>query len=109
MRLARVTGAVVCTIHHPAYDGRRLLMCELLTPEGAPTGVEEIAVDHAQAGVGDRVLILQEGNGIRQILGKDAGPIRDLIVGVVDLISHEPTPQPSSTQPSTQGAAGEAR
>ncbi len=109
MRLARVTGTVVCTIHHPAYDGRRLLMCELLTPEGAPTGVEEIAVDHAQAGVGDRVLILQEGNGIRQILGKDAGPIRDLIVGVVDLISHEPTPAPSSTQPSTQGAAGEAR
>ena len=87
MKLAHVVGTVVCTIHHPAYEGRRLLLCELLDETGAPTGSQEIAVDHVQAGVGDQVLILSEGNGIRQILGAQAGPIRDLIVGIVDDIS----------------------
>lgn len=87
MKLAKVIGTVVCTIHHPAYDGRRLLLCELLDERGGPTDAQEIAVDHAQAGLGDLVLILSEGNGIRQLLGSDAGPIRDLIVGVVDDVS----------------------
>jgi ethanolamine utilization protein EutN len=89
MKLARVVGTVVCTIHHPSYDGRRLLLCELLDERGEPTGAQEIAVDHVQAGVGDQVLVMSEGNGIRQLLGADAGPIRDLIVGVVDDVSAE--------------------
>ena len=89
MKLARVKGTVVCTIHHPSYNDRRLLLCDLLDERSEPTGAQEIAVDHAQAGVGDLVLILSEGNGIRQLLGPNAGPIRDLIVGVVDDVSAE--------------------
>ncbi len=87
MKLARVRGTVVSTIKHPAYDGRTLLLCQPLTPEGREKGDQVVAVDHAQAGEGDLVLILTEGNGVRQILGPDAGPIRSVIVGIVDEVS----------------------
>ena len=93
MKLARVQGTVVCTIKHPTYEGRRLMLCALLDVHGNPTGKQEIAVDLVQAGVGDRVLIMSEGNGVRQLLGANAGPIRDVIVGVVDLLSVDHLPQ----------------
>lgn len=86
MRLARVVGTVVATIKHPTYHGRTILLCQPLTPEGEATGAPVVAVDHAQAGVGDHVLILTEGNGVRQLLGADAGPIRSLVVGIVDAV-----------------------
>ncbi|MCB9539664.1 MAG: EutN/CcmL family microcompartment protein [Myxococcales bacterium] len=86
MRLARVVGTVVATIKHPTYQGRTILLCQPLTPEGEATGAPVVAVDRAQAGVGDHVLILTEGNGVRQLLGADAGPIRSLVVGIVDAV-----------------------
>ncbi|MCB9547167.1 MAG: EutN/CcmL family microcompartment protein [Myxococcales bacterium] len=84
MKLARVLGTVVSTIKHPAFDHRTLLYCDVLTPAGDPDGQRIIAVDHVQAGVGDTVLILDEGNGARQILGPTAQPVRAVIVGIVD-------------------------
>lgn len=84
MRLARVKGSVVATVKHPTYLGHTLLLCQVLGPHGEDRGPQLIAVDRVQAGVGDRVLILTEGNGVRQILGPDAGPIRSLVVGIVD-------------------------
>ncbi|MFZ4735545.1 MAG: EutN/CcmL family microcompartment protein [Bradymonadia bacterium] len=84
MRLARVRGTVVATIKHPTYVGRTLLLCQPVTPTGEARGEQVIAVDRAQAGVGDLVLVLTEGNGVRQLLGPNAGPIRSVIVGVVD-------------------------
>ena len=86
MKLARVRGTVVATIKHPTYEGRTLLLCQPLTFDGREKGEQVIAVDRVQAGVGDLVLILTEGNGVRQIIGPDAGPIRSLVVGVVDAV-----------------------
>ena len=48
-------------------------------------------------GAGDRVLVLREGSGIRQIVGREMGkttaeavtmdwPVRSLIVGIVDVV-----------------------
>jgi microcompartment protein CcmK/EutM len=38
-----------------------------------------------QAGVGDKVIVMTEGNGVRQILKMgDIVPIRSMIVGIVD-------------------------
>lgn len=84
MILGRVTGSVVGTLKHPAYDGRALLVVQPIDGGGADHGGRLLAVDHAQAGPGDRVLVLCEGNGIRQILGDPTSPVRALIVGVVD-------------------------
>lgn len=91
MKLARVAGTVVAPIHHPALDGARWLLCDLLDPadlEGAGSG-SLIALDTVDAGVGDTVLILDEGTSARQILGLAAGPIRALVVGVVDAVTLE--------------------
>ncbi|MEE2643934.1 MAG: EutN/CcmL family microcompartment protein [Myxococcota bacterium] len=87
MKVARVIGSVVSTIKAPTYEGRKLLLCEHLDHSGVPLKSREIAVDLVQAGVGDRVLIMSEGNGIRQLLGADAGPIRDVIVGIIDTLA----------------------
>jgi microcompartment protein CcmK/EutM len=82
--LGRVTGSVVATIQIDHLAGRRLLLVERLDLAGDTTEQYDIAVDEAKAGPGDTVLVLDEGNGARQILGIDPGAIRAVIVGVVD-------------------------
>lgn len=87
MRLARVIGTVVATVKHPAYEGQKIMLCQPLAPDGQPMGGQMIAVDRAQAGPGDVVLVLTEGNGIRQLFGVEVLPIRSAIVGIVDHVS----------------------
>lgn len=84
MYIGRVTGTVVATIKHEAFHGRKLLIVDQLGLDGEPTGSYDICVDVAQAGVGDRVLVMDEGNGARQILARSVAPIRAVIVGIVD-------------------------
>ncbi len=87
MILGRVTGTVVATIKHPSYEGHKLLEVTPIDERGAPQGAALLAVDHAQAGVGDTVLVLKEGNGVRQILVGDLKatlPILETIVAIVD-------------------------
>ena len=89
MKLARVVGTVVSTINVPVYDGRKLLLCDLLDPAGAPAGGYLIAVDTVGAGAGETVLLLDEGNSARQILAAPEAPIRTLVVGIVDHVELE--------------------
>lgn len=84
MKLGRVAGTVVSTISHPIYDHRRLLMCDILDADGQDTGGYLICVDAVEAGPGETVLILDEGNGARQVVGDPHGPIRAVVVGIVD-------------------------
>ena len=84
MILGRVTGSVVSTIHHSVVDGRKLLLAERLDHKGKATGKYVIAMDSIGAGRGETVLILDEGNGARQILDDDSAPIRSIVVGIVD-------------------------
>ena len=72
---------------HPAFAGRTLLVVQPLDERGGDAGPSFVAIDHAQAGVGDKVLVLTEGNGVRQILkAGDIVPIRSIIVGIVDQV-----------------------
>ncbi|MFQ5948665.1 MAG: EutN/CcmL family microcompartment protein [Acidimicrobiia bacterium] len=87
MKLGRVSGTVVSTINAPVFDGRRLLLCDLLDLAGEPTGGYLIAVDAVDAGAGETVLLLDEGNSARQIVGLDPAPVRAVVVGVVDELS----------------------
>jgi microcompartment protein CcmK/EutM len=86
MILARITGSVVSTIHHPIVDGRKLLLAERLDQDGNPTGGYLIAMDAVGVGQGETVLVLDEGNGARQVLDDDNAPIRSVVVGIVDEI-----------------------
>lgn len=88
MKLGRAVGTVVSTINHPFFDEQRLLLCRLVGPDGGHRGYV-IAVDVVDAGAGETVLILDEGNSARQIFGIDTGPIRAVVVGIVDDV-HRP-------------------
>lgn len=89
MYIGRVCGTVVATIKNEIYQGRKLLVVDRLDLEGRPTARYDIAVDVVQAGVGDRVLVLDEGNSARQIVGREPdGAIRAVIVGIVDEVDY---------------------
>ncbi len=87
MKVGRVAGTVVSTINSPVFDNRRLLLCDIVEPDGKATGDYTIAVDAVDAGTGDLVLILDEGNSARQIVGEEVAPIRAVVVGIVDEVS----------------------
>lgn len=80
MILGRVIGEIYGTIKHPFYEGKKLLVIE----RDSPAGSYLIAVDSVGAGVGEPVLVLDEGNGARQVLGSPDGPVRSVVVGIVD-------------------------
>jgi ethanolamine utilization protein EutN len=87
MILGRVIGSIYATIQHPLYGNRKLMMVEKTAPDGTPGKDYLIAVDTVDAGEGDRVLIVDEGNGARQILGDAKAPIRSVIAGIIDEVS----------------------
>ena len=85
MRHCRVVGPMWAAVKHPAFVGRSLFVVQPLDEHGKDAGQSFVAIDHVQAGVGDKVIVLTEGNGVRQILKMgDIVPIRSIIVGIVD-------------------------
>jgi microcompartment protein CcmK/EutM len=91
VKTCRVVGPLWSAVKHPAFAGRTLFVVQPLDEHGADVGTSFVAVDHAQAGVGDKVLVLTEGNGVRQILKMgDVVPIRSMIVGIVDAVELAP-------------------
>ncbi len=87
MRYCRVVGNITAAVKHPAYAGRKLMTVQPLDEAGADSGDVFVAVDDVQAGPGDKVIVLTEGNGVRQILKMgDIVPIRSIIVGIVDRV-----------------------
>jgi ethanolamine utilization protein EutN len=86
MILGRVIGSITSTINHPFYDGRKLMVVEKTDAAGAPLADYLIAVDTVGAGPGERVLVLDEGNGARQVFASSDAPVRSVIVGIVDAV-----------------------
>ena len=84
MKIGRVAGTVVATICSPSLENRKLLSIDLLDLDGNATGKDLIAVDAVGAGAGETVLVLDEGNGARQVLEAPDAPIRAVVVGIVD-------------------------
>ena len=86
MVLAEVVGTVVSPVQIPILDGQKLLLLRPVGPAGEPSGKTRIGIDRAQAGVGDRVLVIDEGNSGRQIMGDPKGAVKTIVVGVVDYV-----------------------
>ena len=89
MFLADVIGTVVTPIQIPELGARTQLLLRPITPAGARTAKTRIAIDKVGAGVGDRVIVLDEGNGGRQVLGLPKAAIKTVVVGIVDRIEHK--------------------
>ena len=87
MILGKVCGAIHSTINHKFYDNRKLLVVDKLAMDGKPTGAYLIAVDQVDAGAGETVLVIDEGNSARSIVKDDMAPLRSIIVGIVDEVN----------------------
>jgi ethanolamine utilization protein EutN len=86
--LGRVCGTIVSTVEHPFYDGKKQLIVRACGPDGAFDGDKYVvAVDLVGAGVGETVLVEDEGNSARQLLGTPNAPVRSVIIGIVDEIT----------------------
>ena len=88
MMLGRVCGTVVATVEHLFYSGRKQLIVRAIRPNGSYDGERYVvAVDLVGSGVGETVLVEDEGNSARQLLGAaPRGPVRSVVVGIVDAV-----------------------
>lgn len=92
MILAKVVATVVSTEKHPHYRGRTILAVQPVDPEGDPKGRILLAVDGVQAGIGDTVLVVDEGGSARAVIGEEAAlTIRTAVCAIVDHVDREMT------------------
>jgi microcompartment protein CcmK/EutM len=84
MILSKVIGTLVATQKNQALREQKLLIVQPIDLNGTFIGRDLIAVDNVDAGVGDTVLVMQEGTGARQILKREDIPVHSVIVAVVD-------------------------
>ncbi len=88
MMLAKVVANVVATMKHPDCDGYKLLVVRPVDPNGRTYGGSLLALDAVQAGIGDTVLVIDEGGSGRAVLGApDKRILRTVISGIVDEVS----------------------
>jgi ethanolamine utilization protein EutN len=86
MQIARVVGTVVATQKNAKLEGAKLLLVQPLDPSGAAKGPTVIAIDSVSAGIGDRVLLVQDGKAANIVLDKGLAAVDAAIVGVVDAV-----------------------
>lgn len=87
MLLARVIGNIVATHKNQRYEGTRAMLCRQISSEGKDMDYTCIALDSVDSGIGDIVVIAQEGwSASTAATGKAGAAIDSAIVGVVDYI-----------------------
>jgi len=84
--IARVVGNVVATQKQEAHEGKKILLIQPLDLENQPMGDVIVALDAVDAGVGDRVLAVQEGFSAMTSVGHVESPIDAAVVGIVDMV-----------------------
>ena len=88
MVLAKVKGNIVSTQKNSYLKGHKLLIVHPIDLENNYIGNKDVvALDFVDAGIGDTVLLVQEGKAVLQILGHRKAPVHSVIVAVVDSIS----------------------
>ena len=77
---------MVATHRHAELGSHKLLLLRRLALSGAEEGGEVIGVDVIGVGVGERVLVVQEGNAARSLFKSQKIPAQAVVVGVVDRV-----------------------
>ncbi|PIX34062.1 MAG: hypothetical protein COZ21_13505 [Bacteroidetes bacterium CG_4_10_14_3_um_filter_31_20] len=87
MIIAKVIGNVVSTIKANGYEAKKIMLIQPIDYLGNVQGTSFLAIDAVQAGVGDTVLVLEEGNSAREIINEpETFTIRTVIAGIIDEI-----------------------
>ncbi|MER3524326.1 MAG: hypothetical protein C4326_09730 [Ignavibacteria bacterium] len=84
MILSKVTGTIVATQKNVHLKDKRMLICQPITLDGKPAGRDMLALDTVDAGIGDTVLVVQEGQAAAQLLKSKEVPVHSVVVAVVD-------------------------
>jgi microcompartment protein CcmK/EutM len=84
MMLCKVTGTIVATRKSETLRGQKILIVRPVDLAGSPGGREILALDTADAGTGDTVLVVQEGQAAAQLLHRNDVPVHSIVVAVVD-------------------------
>jgi microcompartment protein CcmK/EutM len=87
MKLARVIGNVVASRKHGCFKGHKILIVQPVDENGEDVSESFLSCDTVNAGPGDLVLVQQEGNTARELLGTRADPFHSVIVGIVDEVA----------------------
>jgi ethanolamine utilization protein EutN len=83
MQLGHVVGTATATIKHPTFRGERLLVVQLEMAGGGPDGEPVLAFDRLGAGIGDRVVLTNDGLALQEQLGRTT-PGRWSVLGLPD-------------------------
>ena len=86
MIIGRIVGDVVATQKSPSHEGRKILVVQPLNLDGTDRGDVVLALDAVDAGVGDKVLVVQEGFSAMTAVGRPNSPIDMAVVGVIDSV-----------------------
>jgi len=87
LTLAKVKGNVVSTQKNSYLKGHKLLIVHPIDLNNNYIGKKDVvALDFVDSGIGDTVLLVQEGKAVQQILGHRKAPVHSIIVAVVDSI-----------------------
>jgi microcompartment protein CcmK/EutM len=84
MILCRVTGTIVATQKSAALREQKILIVQPVDLDGSPIGRDILALDTLDAGTGDTVLVVQEGQAAAQMLQRKDVPVHCIVVAVVD-------------------------
>ena len=84
MTLCKVIGTIVSTQKNEHLRMFKTLIVQPVDLDGKFIGRDLLALDSVDAGVGDTVLIVQEGQGAVQVLKNKKVPVHSVIVAVVD-------------------------
>jgi microcompartment protein CcmK/EutM len=81
--IGRVVGNVVSTHKNAQLEGAKLMLVQPLELDGTAKGAPLMAVDGVDAGIGDRVLLIQDGRSAQLVLGKGTAAVDAAIIGFV--------------------------
>ena len=92
MRVGRVVGNLVSVIKEPTHIGKKMMLIRFLNDKGEEMEDEHVYADAAGAGVGDLVLVSEDGSAAETEfhLENDVCTFDGVIVGVVDRIYYDP-------------------
>ena len=90
MILAKVIGNVVSTVIAPGYAAKKIFVVQPVDHQGNSKGNSFLAIDAVQSGIGDIVLVIEEGGSARSIINEpNSMTIKAVITGIVDKIVTE--------------------
>lgn len=87
MFIAKVKGNIVSTKKNLNLISHKLLIVHAIDYNNNFIGDKDIiALDLIDSGIGDIVIVVQEGDAVQQVLGNKVTPVNTMIIGIVDNI-----------------------